>query len=213
MNFKFYTDTDIEIYNPTINEICDYISENYKKEDFFAVLDKQPNEGLDWIQCGTIIEGETLVIMLEVNRGINSDDTLRASSDVEIEDVLQAFAEFMDGTFTKSNSSLYKRLNFIDFMSRIHDEKYEWYKNSIESNSACYVVTATFDDINHPVVCDFRIFRDDYLRKSMLGRLFIKIYYSIGPYLARVIQSSSIIRIVNYNLILKPLHKLIKHYK
>ena len=108
MNFKFYTDTDIEIYNPTINEICDYISENYKKEDFFAVLDKQPNEGLDWIQCGTIIEGETLVIMLEVNRGINSDDTLRASSDVEIEDVLQAFAEFMDGTFTKSNSSLYK---------------------------------------------------------------------------------------------------------
>lgn len=210
MDYKFYTDNDFELYNPTVDKICNYIIENYKKDGFFAVLDKQPLEGLDWIQCGTFLVGESFVIILEVNRGTNSDDTLRASCDLNIEDVLQAFTEYMNGSFNEKSSSLYRSLNFIDFMSPVHYEKFNEKYSSRESNSSCYVVTATYNDINHPVVSDFRDFRDNYLNKSVLGRLFINFYYHMGPFLAKMIRSSSFLRLITFYIILKPIHKLIK---
>jgi len=55
----------------------------------------------------------------------------------------------------------------------------------IESRSGnCYVATATYQDAFHPNVVLLRDFRDRYLHKSLLGRLFIKFYYTFGPYAA-----------------------------
>ena len=77
-----------------------------------------------------------------------------------------------------------------------------------ESNSNCFVVTATMGDINHPVVNDFRNYRDEVLLNTISGRLFIKLYYQIGPYLSEIIKNNKTLFQISRSFILK-LHKRI----
>jgi len=60
-------------------------------------------------------------------------------------------------------------------------------------------------DYNHPTVIQLRHFRDNYLAKKDWGRLFIGVYYKYSPYLAVFISESSVLRIVMYFLLIKPL--------
>jgi hypothetical protein len=76
------------------------------------------------------------------------------------------------------------------------------------SNSNCFIVTTTMGDINHPVVVDFRRYRDEVLLYTYFGRVFINIYYRIGPLLSKVIKSNSFLFTISKNIVLK-LHKLI----
>lgn len=48
---------------------------------------------------------------------------------------------------------------------------------------ACYIATAVYGSYNCPEVWTLRRFRDYYLDKHSLGRMFIKCYYAISPYL------------------------------
>jgi hypothetical protein len=63
-------------------------------------------------------------------------------------------------------------------------------------------------DTNHPVVNDFRNYRDEVLLNTILGRLFIKVYYQIGPYLSEIIKNNKTLFQISRSLILK-LHKRI----
>lgn len=76
------------------------------------------------------------------------------------------------------------------------------------SNSNCFVVTTTMGDINHPVVNDFRNYRDDVLLNTILGRIFINLYYQIGPYLSEIIKNNKTLFQISRSFILK-LHKRI----
>lgn len=76
------------------------------------------------------------------------------------------------------------------------------------SNSNCFVVTTTMGDINHPVVIDFRKYRDEVLLETNLGRLFIKVYYKIGPFLSEIIKNNKTLFQISRSFILK-LHKRI----
>ena len=77
-------------------------------------------------------------------------------------------------------------------------------------NSGCFVATATMRNYNHPIVLDLRNFRDLFLLKSWHGRLFVKSYYSFGPFFARLISKSKLLRLLSLNLLIKPIHNLIK---
>jgi hypothetical protein len=77
-----------------------------------------------------------------------------------------------------------------------------------KSNSNCFIVTTTMGDINHPVVIDFRNYRDEVLLNTILGRLFIKIYYKIGPSLSEIIKKNDTLFQISRSFILK-LHKRI----
>jgi hypothetical protein len=76
------------------------------------------------------------------------------------------------------------------------------------SNSNCFVVTTTMGDTNHPVVVDFRNYRDEVLLNTILGRLFIKVYYQIGPTLSEIIKNNNTLFQISRSFILK-LHKRI----
>jgi len=78
-----------------------------------------------------------------------------------------------------------------------------------ENNSNCFIVTTTMGDINHPVVVDFRRYRDEVLLNKYFGRLFISIYYGIGPVLSKIILSNNFLFTISKKMILK-LHDLIK---
>lgn len=57
------------------------------------------------------------------------------------------------------------------------------------SSGDCFVVTATYGSVNAPEVYKYRNFRDQYLQKHWLGRLFVRVYYRpVGPFLASIVK-------------------------
>ena len=82
--------------------------------------------------------------------------------------------------------------------------------NSQKESSSCFVVTATMGDTNHPIVNDFRKYRDNNLTNSFVGNIFINVYYYIGPYLANLIERSSVLKNFSFKFIITPLHNYIK---
>jgi hypothetical protein len=77
-----------------------------------------------------------------------------------------------------------------------------------KNNLNCFIVTTTMGDINHPVVVDFRRYRDEVLLNTFIGRLFINIYYRIGPLLSKVIKTNSFLFTISKKIVLS-IHKLI----
>jgi hypothetical protein len=79
-----------------------------------------------------------------------------------------------------------------------------------ETSSNCFIVTATMGDISHPVVNDFRTFRDKKLLTTPIGTYFVKFYYIIGPFFANIIKHNSKIRSLVFSYFILPIHKKIK---
>ena len=60
------------------------------------------------------------------------------------------------------------------------------------SSDGCYIATAVYGSYDCPEVWTLRRFRDEVLRASVLGRLFIRSYYAVSPGLVRHIGSKSL---------------------
>lgn len=57
----------------------------------------------------------------------------------------------------------------------------------------CYIVTAVYGSYDAPEVLVLRKFRDNVLKKSRGGRMFIKIYYALSPGLAEKLKDYTFI--------------------
>jgi hypothetical protein len=79
------------------------------------------------------------------------------------------------------------------------------------SSSNCFVVTATMGDVNHPIVNDFRTFRDEHLLTNYFGKHFVSLYYKIGPYFASLIEKNTWLKKMTFEKFIKPIHKRIKN--
>jgi len=72
--------------------------------------------------------------------------------------------------------------------------------------SGCYIATAIYGSYNCPQVCILRRFRDETLKKSRYGRLFIHVYYMISPTLVKVFGKRKY-----FNSLVKPvLNKIVQ---
>ena len=60
------------------------------------------------------------------------------------------------------------------------------------SSDGCYIATAVYGSYDCPEVWTLRRFRDEVLRASVLGRLFIRGYYAVSPGLVRHLGSKSL---------------------
>jgi hypothetical protein len=69
---------------------------------------------------------------------------------------------------------------------------------------ACFVVTATMGDENHPTVILMRHFRSEILSGTSIGEWFIRWYYKNGSKLAKVVEVSNWRRVISYLLIVAP---------
>jgi hypothetical protein len=69
---------------------------------------------------------------------------------------------------------------------------------------ACFVVTTTMGDANHPTVIEMRKFRDEWLMRRSWGVKFIRQYYRVGPVAARFIAKRNIYRYFSYRSIVLP---------
>lgn len=73
--------------------------------------------------------------------------------------------------------------------------------------SGCFVATAAYGDLHHPEVEYLRLVRDMILINHASGRLFIKVYWKIGPKLARFVAPRPRLRRASVAV----LHSLITH--
>ncbi len=69
----------------------------------------------------------------------------------------------------------------------------------------CFIATATMGDYNHPSVIILRDFRDNFLMKKAWGVTFVNWYYIKGPFYAKIIEKSMLLKKLSYWLIVKPL--------
>lgn len=80
--------------------------------------------------------------------------------------------------------------------------------NSNASNSsACFVATAAFGSPLAKELDFLRYWRDEYLRQSYVGNMFIKAYYKVGPYLAVPVEKSNLLKKLTRRFI----YKIIQH--
>jgi len=69
---------------------------------------------------------------------------------------------------------------------------------------ACFVVTATMGDFDHPHVTTLRQLRDHYIVRAPFGRDLIRFYYRVGPAMAAIIASRPWARQMSYFFLVRP---------
>ena len=62
-----------------------------------------------------------------------------------------------------------------------------------ERHGACYIASAVYGSYDCPPVWTLRRYRDFYLKKTLAGRSFIRIYYAISPSLVSIFGNSTLI--------------------
>lgn len=73
----------------------------------------------------------------------------------------------------------------------INDEyfkKIEDFKQSLTPKKGCYIATMAYGNYNHPQVIELREFRDDFLSKTVFGKVLIKLYYKYSPSLVEKLK-------------------------
>jgi hypothetical protein len=82
----------------------------------------------------------------------------------------------------------------------------------VNKNKGCFIATATMGDYNHPVVLDLRLFRDNWLLKRKWGVIFTGWYYKKGPYFAKIIDQSYLLKKLSFYFLIKPLQIVTKYF-
>ena len=71
----------------------------------------------------------------------------------------------------------------------------------------CYIATCVYGSYDSPEVLILRKYRDNYLSKSVIGKIFIKTYYIVSPILVRLLGNKrpfkSLFRGILDNFIIK----------
>lgn len=63
-----------------------------------------------------------------------------------------------------------------------------------KDGAACFVATAVYGDAQHPNVVALRRWRDVSLSRSASGRIFISLYWKVGPPLANLVRKSVLLQ-------------------
>ena len=72
-------------------------------------------------------------------------------------------------------------------VGEVHTEVYQEVKT--KTQSSCFVATAVYGGDQGWQVMRLRQWRDSVLVRSLIGRLFIRVYESIGPGLAEIVRT------------------------
>lgn len=77
-----------------------------------------------------------------------------------------------------------------------------------KDKKGCYVATMVYKDYNAKEVIILRKYRDNKLSKSILGRMFIEIYYTFSPSFVRIFENNKGVNSVIKNILDRLIEKL-----
>jgi hypothetical protein len=112
---------------------------------------------------------------------------------------------------SNENDNLRKKLEFQISTAVPKKAMPKRQEKTSSNNPNCFVITATMGNPYHPIVDEFRAYRDSKLLTNILGKAFVIFYYKIGPFAAFVISKSAILRKLSFNLFVNPVYKRIKN--
>lgn len=95
-----------------------------------------------------------------------------------------------------------------EFMDNVDDSSSSENTSITKSVSGCYIATCVYGSYNCPEVYRLRRYRDYYLKKRKLGRLFIKMYYATSPSLVKHFGNKKLFRKIFKSYLDKKLIKL-----
>lgn len=78
-------------------------------------------------------------------------------------------------------SNMRDRVAQINHTIHTRSQTYSGGSSTSTSSGGCYIATMVYGDYDHPQVLILRDFRDNVLKKSVLGRAFIRFYYRYSP--------------------------------
>ena len=67
--------------------------------------------------------------------------------------------------------------------------------------SGCYIATCVYSSYHHKNVMMLRKYRDEVMSESVLGRLFIKVYYAVSPILVKYLHDFKWFKKINRNIL------------
>jgi hypothetical protein len=107
------------------------------------------------------------------------------------------------GTFVLTNSS---DTSFDSVQSQAADntapsEKASNFDNLVERKEGCYIATAVYGSYEAPEVLVLRRFRDKILTRCFIGRLIVRLYYTISPKLSIHFKTSQQLHLVSKKII------------
>jgi len=77
----------------------------------------------------------------------------------------------------------------------------------------CFISTAVYGSPYENEVFLLRRYRDIVLKKNLLGRIFIKLYYKISPYIATIIKRNKLCKNASYKIVNNIVDKIKTHPK
>lgn len=111
--------------------------------------------------------------------------------------ILNKPQEEKDNMYQKGRQFLNQCTHFDADERSYFNQQLAVYKNTPTSSSTkkegCYIATAVYGSYNAEPVLVLRSFRDNVLKNSLAGRLFIKFYYRYSPALAEKLKERSFI--------------------
>lgn len=67
-------------------------------------------------------------------------------------------------------------------------------QHGIATKTGCFIATACYGNYDAPEVLVLRQFRDEKLLQNLYGKMFVKFYYSVSPFLTRTISKSDTLK-------------------
>jgi tetratricopeptide (TPR) repeat protein len=101
-------------------------------------------------------------------------------------------------------AKLRSRLNAAITKLRSIDPNYISPEVEVKKPDACFVITATMGDVDHPTVKFMRLFRDEWLMQRRWGHRLVDGYYIYGPKAAEFISRSHLRRKISFLAIVAP---------
>ena len=104
----------------------------------------------------------------------------RWNMNTEEDDICNAFAFSTYWAFDLEEKDKERRNRKLEAAKKRYTQK---------SSEGCYIATAVYGGYEQPQVLVLRKFRDGVLKKNLLGRMFIKIYYALSPKVAEKLKN------------------------
>ena len=93
--------------------------------------------------------------------------------------------------------------NYSDYSEEVTATPRETYSlaDLTGEEGGCFIATATYGNINNPVVITYRLFRDNFLTRFKTGRKFIRLYYKLSPEYVPYLHNYPLLKVVSFILL------------
>lgn len=133
---------------------------------------------LNWDKVVDLVRDEISVEDVEVVRKCNNPQKVKE------------YKELVEFLFQKIGPLQINKVKYICYWKDVKEFQAKAAARKIgpavtQLSDGCYIATMAYGDYNHTQVIKLRKFRDNFLKKSFIGRIFIKLYYKYSPLLVK----------------------------